>query len=46
MNCWEILSNGAWLLSALIALWMVADLLKVGTEFPEDYLTRSREGQD
>ena len=46
MNFWEILSSGAWLLSALIAIWMVADLLKVGKEYPEDYLTSSREGQE
>jgi len=46
MTTWDMLANGAWLISALIAIWMVADLLKVGKEYPEEFLTSSREGQE
>ena len=46
MTTWDMLANAAWLISALIAIWMVADLLKVGEEYPEEFLTSSREGQE
>ena len=34
MSTWDMLANAAWLVSALIAIWMVVDLLKVGKEYP------------
>ncbi len=46
MTNWDLLANAAWLISALIAVWMVADVLKVGKEYPEEFLTSSREGQE
>jgi hypothetical protein len=46
MTTWDMLANAAWLISALIAIWMVVDLLKVSKEYPEEFLTSSREGQE
>jgi len=46
MSTWDMLANAAWLISALIAIWMVVDVLKVGKEYPEEFLTSSREGQE
>ncbi len=46
MTTWDMLANAAWLISALIAIWMVVDLLTVGKEYPEEFLTSSREGQE
>lgn len=46
MSTWDMLANAAWLISALIAIWMVVDLLMVGKEYPEEFLTSSREGQE
>jgi len=46
MTTWDMLANAAWLISALIAIWMVVDLLNVGKEYPEEFLTSSREGQE
>jgi hypothetical protein len=46
MTTWDMLANAAWLISTLIAIWMVVDVLKVGKEYPEEFLTSSREGQE
>lgn len=46
MNIWTILVYGAWLIAALIFLWMIVDALKVGSEYSEELLTSSREGQE
>lgn len=40
---WGALEIAAWVLSAGIALWMVADLVRVGREYDEDFLTTAVE---
>jgi hypothetical protein len=46
MDFWDILTYGAWGLSALLLLWMVADAIKVNREYDENLLMSSREGVD
>jgi len=46
MDIWTILSYAAWVISALVLLWMVVDLIRVNREFDEDILISSREGAD
>ena len=36
----------AWIISALLAAWMVLDAVKVSREHPEEFLTTSVEGTD
>lgn len=36
----------AWIISALLAVWMVRDAMKVGREYDEEFLTTSVEGID
>lgn len=43
MSVWGALEIVAWVLSAGIALWMVADLIRVGREYDEDFLTTAVE---
>jgi len=46
MDFWDILSYVAWIVSAILLLWMVIDTFKVSAEYSEDYLLSSREGED
>lgn len=46
MNFWQLLSYAAWIVSALLFLWMLADLTRVAKEYDEDFLMSSREGAD
>lgn len=46
MDFWDILTYGAWGLSALLLLWMVADAIKVNREYDETLLMSSQEGVD
>lgn len=46
MDIWDILSYLAWGLSALILLWILVDAWRVGSEFEEDFLLSSREGEE
>jgi hypothetical protein len=43
VSVWGALEVAAWVLSAGIALWMVADLIRVGREYDEDFLTTAVE---
>jgi len=43
---WALLGWAAWIVSALIFVWMVWDFLKVNQNFAEDILLSSREGVD
>ena len=43
MSVWGALEVVAWVLSAGIALWMVVDLVRVGREYDEDFLTTAVE---
>jgi hypothetical protein len=46
MNAWQIAEWAAWIVSALLLIWMVADAYKVGRQFSEETLLSSREGVD
>jgi hypothetical protein len=46
VNLWIVLEYGAWAIAAALALWMVADAVRVGSAFPEDVLLSSEEGHD
>jgi hypothetical protein len=46
MDFWDLLSYAAWVGSALLLLWMVADAIRVNREYDESLLLSSREGSD
>ena len=41
-----VLEWAAWIISAVLAVWMVYDMLKTGREYDEEFLTTSVEGTD
>jgi hypothetical protein len=43
---WNILGPAAWVISAVLILWMVWDFFRVNTGYTEDVLLSSREGVD
>ncbi len=45
METWNILEYAAWGVSALLALYMVVDWLRVDSTYSEDVLVSSREGE-
>ncbi len=42
---WTMIEYGAWALSVLFALHMIADWYRTDTTYSEDVLTSSREGE-
>ena len=46
MNIWDLMIYAAWAASALLLLWMLADMIRVDREYDEDLLMSSREGVD
>lgn len=46
MDFWDILTYTAWILSAVLLLWMLMDAIRVNREYYEDLLISSREGAD
>ncbi|EGL53498.1 hypothetical protein MAMP_01171 [Methylophaga aminisulfidivorans MP] len=46
MSYWEILSYAAWIISAMLLLWILVDALSVSRQFDESLLMSSREGAD
>jgi hypothetical protein len=46
MNVWQIAEYAAWIVSALLLIWMVVDAYKVGQQNSEETLLSSREGVD
>jgi hypothetical protein len=46
MTVWTLLEWLAWALSAGIALWIIADMVRVSREYDEEYLTTGVEGFD
>jgi hypothetical protein len=42
----QILEWAAWVISAVLAAWMLFDTIKVGREHDEEFLTTSVEGTD
>ncbi|CAM5742883.1 hypothetical protein MAUB1S_03598 [Mycolicibacterium aubagnense] len=48
MNFWTLLENAAWVLSALVASWLLYDAYRVGRDYDEDFLVHTVEdlGED
>ena len=42
----HVLEWAAWAISAILAVWMLWDMLKTGREYDEEFLTTSVEGTD
>jgi hypothetical protein len=45
MATWNIIEYGAWALSALFGVLMIADWIKTDSTYSEEVLTSSREGE-
>lgn len=45
MTVWVLLQDVAWILSAVIILWMLFDMVRTNRIYGEDFLTSSREGE-
>ena len=42
---WMTISNIGWVLSALLAIWLIYDWFKTDSSYSEETLTSSREGE-
>ena len=42
---WNNIANAGWVVAAVLALWMVYDWFKIDTNYSEETLTSSREGE-
>jgi hypothetical protein len=42
---WMTIANIGWLLSALLAVWMIYDWFRTDSSYSESELTSSREGE-
>ena len=45
MDFWNVAEVLAWIISAALIAWMLADAARVGRDFREDVLLSSREGE-
>ncbi len=45
MNGFQYLELAAWIISALLGLWMLVDMIRTNTAYSEDVLLSSREGE-
>lgn len=46
MNIWDILSYAAWIISAILLIWIVVDAISVSKQYDEEFLMSSREGDE
>lgn len=46
MDFLDILSYLAWVVAAILLLWIVADAFSVSKQYDEDFLMSSREGEE
>lgn len=46
MSFWDLLTYIAWSLSAIMLVWMVVDAFMVSSQYDEEFLMSSREGED
>lgn len=46
MNFWDLITYIAWSLSAIMLVWMVVDAFMVSSQYDEEFLMSSREGED
>ena len=42
---WIMIANAGWVFSAALVVWMLYDWFRVDTNYSEDVLTSSREGE-
>jgi hypothetical protein len=45
MNKFQLLEYAAWIISALLGLYMLIDLIITNRSYSEDFLTSSKEGE-
>ena len=45
MDFWNILEYVAWALSAIFAIYLVVDLVRIDSRYSNELLTSSREGE-
>ncbi|MBA2127222.1 hypothetical protein DLM45_13460 [Hyphomicrobium methylovorum] len=45
MNSFHLLETAAWVISAILGLYMLIDLIKTNRAYSEDVLTSSKEGE-
>ncbi len=45
MNGFEVLEYAAWVLSAILGLWMLVDMIRTDKSYSEELLTSSKEGE-
>lgn len=45
MNTFQMLELAAWVISALLGLWMLIDMIRTNSAYTEDVLLSSREGE-
>ncbi len=45
MNGFQYLELAAWVISALLGLWMLVDMIRTNAAYSEDVLLSSREGE-
>lgn len=45
MDIWTVLEYAAWALSAIFAVWMLFDMIRIDTTYDNELLTSSREGE-
>lgn len=46
MDIWDILSYAAWIISALLLLYILFDAISISAKYDEEFLLSSREGAD
>jgi len=46
MNIWKVFEWAAWIISAILLLYIFVDMIRVGMQYPEELLLSSREGVD
>lgn len=48
MNFWTLFENGAWVVAALVAIWLLYDAYRVGRDYDEEFLVHTIEdlGED
>lgn len=46
MDIWDILTYGAWIISAALLIYILVDTFMISAKYSEDLLLSSREGED
>jgi hypothetical protein len=46
MDFWNVLEYASWGLSAIMLVWMLVDAFMVSSQYDEEFLMSSREGEE